>query len=440
LFNNCSQRFEGAQFSSIDAAGSVEAVDSVDQPEASENIDDETGPLICFDPWKDNGQNLENRIKRLMQSPYRSGFGENTTGGNERLVIVTNPAVNGNGTFRDIISNAEPGDYIIFDPSNTVYSNGCLRNECVVPGSVTIDGSLPTGEFVTLRREDRDSFNASLSFRNSNNILTNIFIDHDNQASAVTISNGENYWFHQFRIHNPNDDALGIGNPRENVESSADRITISQYQVLPGSSKGLLMNVGGASCNGDPNLTGSDTALNQRRARVTVIESELRAGTRNPFNKGGFIEIIHSYIGGRVENSITRSGGQTSIQCSYVDSRTVNSRGIRADEGSYESGAAASAPSFCPEQSEVFLESNIYRQKNFQNPTPLPRINVPGSEITTSANSFMTNGIESWNDPQGGRPVFSRDNLQPTEGFCSSTVSIDSINAGPSFSLESVCQ
>lgn|GEM_PF-3204939 len=83
----------------------------------------------------------------------------------------------------------------------------------------------------------------------------------------------------------------------------------------------------------------------------------------------------------------------------------MNSRGIRVDEESYEAGRSVTTPSFCPEQPEAFLDGNIYLQKNFQDPSPLPRINESGSEITTGANTFMTNGLGNWLNPQAGRPI-----------------------------------
>jgi len=93
----------------------------------SENISDniDKKPLMedssnppqgtCFNPWDDNGMHLQKRVKRLMLSPYRSGFGEKTIGGTKNLVVVTNPAITGGGSYRDIITKAKPGDYIVFD-------------------------------------------------------------------------------------------------------------------------------------------------------------------------------------------------------------------------------------------------------------------------------------------------------------------------------------
>jgi len=309
-----------------------------------------------------------------------------------------------------------------------------------VPGSVTIDGSLSNGKYVTLQKRDMSKNYPSLTFSGGNNILTNIFIDHANLASAVAIGNGENYWFHQFRIHNPNDDNLTIGNPRSNVTSSADSITISRYQVLPGASKGVLLNSGGASCKGDSGRTGSDVGLNQRRLRVTILSSELRAGTRNILNKGGYAEIINTYINGRVENSITRLGGQTLIRCSYVDSQTVRSKGIGVDEGFYESGGTSVSPSFCPQQSEVFLADNLYIQENYPEPSKQPRINLSSSSIKAGKNGYITNNLENWLKPTGGRPAFERNYSSNVSLFCANDNPVKSVGAGPNFKLDPVCE
>ncbi len=394
------------------------------------------GSLSCYNPWNNNGKNLQNRVRRLMNSPYRTGFGAATTGGTQRLVTVTNPAATGSGTYADVISRAREGDYIVFDPSYSTYINGCKGNACEVPGSVTIDGSQPNGRYVTLKRSDITTYNSSLRFSGGNNIVANLEVDHNSKATAVAVSNGENYWLHAFKVHNPNDDSLGFGNPRSDVKNSADKITISKYQVI-GGSKGLLANGAGESCRGDSNRTGSDTALNQRRSHITVIDSELAAGTRNVLNSGAYIDIIGSYIHGRVENAITRWGGQTIIRCSYVDSRTVRVRGIYAQEGTYMSGESSFAPSFCPEEAEVYLDNNLYRQKEYVSESSNPRINESGSDIETGKGGHMTNGKARWDNPSSGRAVFSRPYERDVLQFCASpTVNVD---AGPEFTIEQYC-
>ena len=112
-----------------------------------------------------------------------------------------------------------------------------------------------------------------------NNILANIHLHTINDTAAVQVAQGEHYWLHCFRIAGI-DSSLSVGNQIENVENSADRVTISRYQVLREASKGFLILSAGASCalpdgSFDPKATGSDHAIKQRRARITIIDSEL---------------------------------------------------------------------------------------------------------------------------------------------------------------------
>lgn len=393
----------------------------------------------CYDPWVDNGSNLENRVSRLLNdNPYRTGFGANATGGTSRLVVVNNLAATGTGTYADIIDKAKAGDYIIFDPSHTVYQNGCIGLGCDVPGSVTIDGSLPTGQNVTLRKNESTTYYRSLSFKGGNNIVTNLLIDHNTKATAVAVGNGENYWFDAIRVIALQDDAFGIGSPNLDPENSADNVTVSRYQVFSDSGKGLLILAGGMSCKNNPNLIGSDIAINQRRAHVTIIDSELAAKTRNIMNNGGYADIIGCYIYGQSENSISRHGAQTIIRCSYIDSRTVITRAIRADEGIYTTGENAANASYCPEDVEVFLDNNLYRQVNFTAESADPRINQSGSDIDTGAGGHMTNGIANWANPPTGRPVFPRPYEADIIKFCNSPEAAS--NAGPAFVLEEICK
>ncbi len=391
----------------------------------------------CYDPWANNGTHLVNRVRRLMESPYRTGFGANTTGGTSNLKIVTNPAATGTGSYKEVIANAQSGDYIVFDPAHTVYLNGCSGTGCNVPGSVTIDGSLHTGQYVTLKKTEANTYNRSIAFYEGNNIVTNLRVEHDTKGSAVVCSNGENFWMNALRVIAKQDDALEFGTAITNPTNSADKITVSRYQVFSDSPKGLIVFSAGASCQGDPNIPGSNIAINQRRAHITVIDSELAGRIRNIFNKGGIADVIGCYIHGTLENSITRHGAQTIIRCSYIDSRTVDTRAVRADGGPYEVGGGSSPPSFCPDDSEVFLDNNLYRQVNFPAVSANPRINVSGSDVDTGAGGHMTNGKTNWNNPSSGRPVFTRAYEADVLPFCTSPTA--SSTAGPTFVLGQIC-
>jgi len=183
----------------------------------------------CYDPWANNGTHLVNRVRRLMESPYRTGFGANTTGGTSRLVVVTNPAATGTGSYADVISNAQSGDYIVFDPAHTVYLNGCSGGGCNVPGSVTIDGSQHTGQYVTLKKTEVNSYNRSIAFYSGNNIVTNLRVEHNTKGSAVVCSNGEHFWMNALRVIAVQDDALEFGTGI--IKSSYKRINYTTRMI-----------------------------------------------------------------------------------------------------------------------------------------------------------------------------------------------------------------
>ncbi len=363
----------------------------------------------CHEPWTVNSMNLQNRVDRLLASPYRAGFGRDTTGGTSNLKIVTNPAANGPGTYADVLSQASSGDYIIFDPANSVYLSDMNHGDVVLPGNVTIDGQLPNGSHVTLR-SIHPRQNNMIRMLNGNNIVANLRLEQSNEAAAMAVSHGENYWLHCFRITGT-DSTLSIGNQIRDVENSADNVTVSKYTVLD-QDKGFLILSAGKSCqlpdgSFDPQAVGKDRTA-QRRAHITIIDSNLGAGTRNVLNKGALVDIIGTYIHGRVENLITEFGGQTALQCSYIDSRTVIVSGIRAQGGRYTSGEHPSAPAECPKQSEIFLDNNVYRQENFPAESINPRIDDSGSHITTRNLGHMTNGIDNWQNPPSGKSLFHR--------------------------------
>ena len=366
----------------------------------------------CYESW-DSSQwmNLDFRMNRLLSNPYRAGFGADATGGTSNIKVVNNPAATGTGTYADIVTNAVSGDYIVFDPANSQYLNSLTFNTSALPANVTVDGSMPNGGFVTLR-STHTSQTAMVRMTQGNNILANIHLHTINDTAAVQVAQGEHYWLHCFRIAGI-DSSLSVGNQIENVENSADRVTISRYQVLREASKGFLILSAGASCalpdgSFDPKATGSDHAIKQRRARITIIDSELAANTRNVLNKGAYVDIVGAYIRGGFEGNITRNGGQTAIRCSYVDGRDNRFQTIRADGGGYTNGEHRTKASECPGHSSVFLDNNIYRQSDFVAESTNPRINVANSKIRTGDFGHMTDGFENWHSPASGNPIFDR--------------------------------
>ena len=92
---------------------------------------------------------------------------------------------------------------------------------------------------------------------------------------------------------------------------------------------------------------------------------------------------------------------------------------------------------FCKQDSEIFLDENVYRQLNYPAESIDPRINVSKSDIGTRSGGHMTNGKENWDIPLSGRPVFDRPYESDIEQFCG--LPTTTTNAGPAFVVEAHC-
>ena len=92
---------------------------------------------------------------------------------------------------------------------------------------------------------------------------------------------------------------------------------------------------------------------------------------------------------------------------------------------------------FCPQDSEIFLDNNVYLQPDFPSESSEPRINVSKSNIGTRDGGHMTNGKENWDNPLTGRAVFDRPYEDNIGRFCG--LPTRTTNAGPDFVVEDHC-
>ena len=199
-----------------------------------ENISDEIPATVSID-------SLEGRVRSLLNSPNRIGFGGRTTGGTERLVVVRSSSADGTGSLLDAVNKAQRGDLITFDPS---LKNIKIGSTLKLPADVTIDGRTNSDEVITI--SPTGDFQA-IRAKEGNNILNCLAIDMKGVSrTSIAILEGENFWINNVSVTNAEDDGINIGDP-DVLEESADLVTVSNYKIT-NSIKGLLLNMDGPSC------------------------------------------------------------------------------------------------------------------------------------------------------------------------------------------------
>ena len=264
---------------------------------------------------------LQGRVRSLLNNGYRVGFGENATGGNRRLVTVSNTrGDNSSGSLRQVVSSAQSGDYIVFDRSlsgRTINLDGTIN---VRQSNITIDGRIQGGGHVTITSR---SIPVQLSI-NASNIIVHFleFSILDDERPSVMLRTGENIWLDAVTVRNAGDDAIGIGFP-PGGGTSASKISITRYHSI-GNAKGLLVNTDGFTCRGvnDPS-TGrllNQSYVDQRRAEVTVAYAHLeRNNDRNLRNSGGFMHAFNIWADNVSLGMQSAQGSETILESGYYD-------------------------------------------------------------------------------------------------------------------------
>ena len=108
-----------------------------------------------------------------------------------------------------------------------------------------------------------------------------------------------------------------------------------------------------------------------------------------------------------------------------------------ADEGIFTVGKSKHGVRFCKQESEIFLDNNMYLQPNYPAESADPRIDESKSDNETGSGGHMTDGKENWDNPLTGRSVFDRPYEDNIGRFCG--LPTPATNAGPNFIVEDHC-
>lgn len=229
-----------------------------------------------------NYSNSPSRIKALMSSSDRMGFGANTTGGAaaSSYTVVSNLNNAGKGSLRDALLEGRGPKWITFSNSirgGTIY----LSDPINVKGKdITVDGA---GSGITISVRGNTSI-PMLQFRGGNTIIHGITIDGNNtRSTALLLREGDDYWVDHVTIKNLiYDDGISVGQgTRKNT--SASEVTISNYHAY-NTNYGMI---GG----------GNDRVAFYPPYRVTIHSSNLSARDRNPrIKNNGTVHIFNNYI------------------------------------------------------------------------------------------------------------------------------------------------
>ena len=232
---------------------------------------------------------------QLLASPDRLGYGANTTGGDNPVIVRDWEQL------REATRTA--GNYVIIAPDAEMPMIAD-QNISIRGPNITIDGSLvPGGPVVQI--DDFTNPTYALVVDGGNFILHNMkFIPEvqgTDSAGVMRIRRGENYWIDHYEVEGQfKDDALSLGQ-RNSGQDQATNITISNYKVH-NTVKGLLV---------------SGLIHTDRTIYYTVHKSYLNGKDRNPRSNAAVGHIFNSYI----SSGPTGGGGSgmTSILAGTAD-------------------------------------------------------------------------------------------------------------------------
>lgn len=278
----------------------------------------EQNPEVATAPEPITENNALDRRGSLLESPWKIGYGKETTGAgyNGELYTVTNTNDSGPGSLRRGIETSNT--WVIYDPSlngKTIY----LKSSLHPAANTTWDGR---DALVRIAPHSSAINNITMiRFKHSNSIMHRVSVGPETnlpakngsfataQVTAILVASGENYWLDHITVNNADDDSLGIG---DYSKTSAIDVTVTHYKVF-NANKGLLI--------------GADQKIAQnanRARRVTIAWSDMAATCRNFRNSGGqevhgFNNYAHDWggfecgtISGHGEKS-NRDGPQTPI-------------------------------------------------------------------------------------------------------------------------------
>lgn len=274
-------------------------------------------------PVSANLSNLSGRVKSLLNNGYRIGFGRNATGGNERLVTVTNnKGDNSAGSLRRAVASAQSGDYIIFAPSMSGRTINLEAGLNVKQANITIDGRIQGGGHVKIVS---DNIPIQLSV-NASNVIVHFLefqvLGSNNKKPSIMLRIGKNIWLDAITVRDAGDDAITLGFPPAG-DDSADLVTVTRYHAID-NAKGLLINTDGWACQGvtDP-ATGKLVSQNyndQRRGRMTVAYAHMDINyDRNLRNSGGFLHAFNIWADNVKLGMQAAAGAETILESAYYD-------------------------------------------------------------------------------------------------------------------------
>ncbi len=223
----------------------------------------------------------------LLESPWKIGYGRETTGAgyDGDLYTVTNTKNSGPGSLRAGLT--KPNTWVVYDPSldgETIY----LESTIVPAANTTWDGRDALVRIAPHAKSIKDI--TLIILARSNNIIHRVLLGPDENlpeqngsfktrwVTAILVATGKNYWLDHITVRNNDDDSIGIGNYSS---TSAINVTVTHYKVF-NTNKGLLIAADQA---------GSQNA--DRDGRVTIAWSDMSAKCRNFRNSGG--QDVHGF-------------------------------------------------------------------------------------------------------------------------------------------------